>query len=57
MLITLELNTKLEKTVNRPAIPATRKHASNNWTHSRVLYQLHGLVCKVPEETMFNHCY
>jgi hypothetical protein len=53
-LITLELNTKLENTVNRTAIPATRKHASNNWMHSTMLYQLQGLVCTVPEETMFN---
>jgi hypothetical protein len=53
-LMTLVVNTKLENTVNRPAIPATRNHASNKWTHSTVLNQLQGLVCTVPEETKFN---
>jgi hypothetical protein len=32
--MTLELNTKLENTVNKPAIPARREYTSHNWTSS-----------------------
>jgi hypothetical protein len=38
--MTLELNTKLENTVKRPAIPVTRKQDSNNWPYFIMLNHL-----------------